>query len=62
MKLNELKPILWTQIGEIQFAVIWDATKHCVIDKLTVQGATKKYGEQVVKQITAFENDLVISI
>ena len=62
MKLNDLKPILWTQIGEIQFAIIWDTMNHCFMDNVTVEGAIEKYGEHEVKQITAFEDALIINI
>lgn len=63
MKLNTLKPILFSSRGNIQFAIVYDSNKHADVENgCSIEYAVKNYGECEVKHIEAFENQLVITI
>lgn len=63
MKLNTLKPILYSTHGNIQFAIVYDSDKHADIENgCSIDYAVEKHGEREVKHIEAYENQLVITI
>lgn len=63
MTLQELKPILYSAHGSIQFAILYDSQAGkdietgCTIDYLIAH-----YGDKDVKRIQAVDNNLIITI
>lgn len=63
MKLKELSPVLYSTIGNIQFAIVYDKSENKDIESgCSVDYAVKHYAESDVKQIQADNNYLVIVI
>lgn len=62
MKLNELSTILYSNRGEIQFAILYDSTTNTDVESGAIDYIVKKYGEKEVKQIGAFENQILITL
>ena len=63
MKLNELKTVLYSDRGHIQFAIVYDSATNADIENgCSIEYAINQYGEKEIKHIQAFENQLVITI
>lgn len=63
MKLKELKAILYSSRGNIQFAIVYDmATNTDVENGCSIDYAVERYAEKEVKHIQAIDNQLVITI
>ena len=63
MKLKDLETVLYSSRGNIQFAIVYDSNKNADIENgCAIEYAVKKYGENEVEHIEAFENQLVITI
>lgn len=63
MKLTELKSILYSSRGSVQFAILYDAKTNTDIENgCSIDCIVKNYGNKEVKQIEAFENQLIITI
>ena len=63
MKLDELKSILYSNTGNVQFTIIYDSKTNTDLENgCSIEYAMKIYGEKTVKRVEAFENQLVITI
>lgn len=62
MKLSDLKDILYSRRGEVQFAILYDMERNIDIDAGSVGYVVSAYGDKEVKHIEAFENQLIISV
>jgi hypothetical protein len=62
MKLKELKTILFSSRGSIQFAILYDCNANADIETGSIDYIVEKYSEKEVKHIEAFENQLLITI
>lgn len=63
MKLNELKTVLYSPRGSIQFAIVYDSATNTDIENgCSVEYAIQQHGEKEVKHIEAFENQLIITV
>ena len=63
MKLKELKSILYSSRGSVQFAIVYDQEKNTdLASGCSIDYAVKEYGERELKRIEAFENQLLIII
>lgn len=57
MKLKDLKPILYSTTGGIQWAVVYDLEKNEDIERCcSVEFAIAHYGECEVKRINSYYN------
>lgn len=63
MKLKDLKPVLYSSRGSIQFAIVYDREKNADLENgCSIEYAVEKYGDRTVHHIEAFENQLVVTI
>lgn len=64
MKLNSMKGILRSSIGEIQTCVVWDSTNlEDIANGCSVEYAIKTYGDRPLDRIyITHDGELVISI
>lgn len=62
MKLNELKSVLRSNRGSIQFAILYDSKKNVDIENGTIDYIVENYGEKEVQRIEAFESQLLITV
>jgi hypothetical protein len=62
MKLNQLKTILRSCRGSVQFAILYDSQTNADIDNGSIDYIVEQYGEKEVKRIEAFENQLLITV
>lgn len=62
MKLNELKNILQSNRGCVQFAILYDSKKNADIDNGTIDYIVANHGEKEVIRIEASENQLIITV
>ena len=54
MKLRELKSILYSQTGNIQWAIVYDLETNTDIARCSIEGAVANYGGYEVKRITSY--------
>lgn len=63
MKIKDLKSIIYSKTGDIQFVIIYDwATNTDIANECSMEYAICNYGDKEVKRITAYENNIVITI
>lgn len=62
MKLKDLKQILYSNRGSIQFAVMYDSKTNTDIERGTIDNIVANHGEKEVVRIEAFENQLIITV
>lgn len=63
MKLKELQSILYSRRGEIQFAIVYEYETNTDIENgCSVEYAVEHHGDREVKQIGAFENQILITV
>lgn len=63
MKLEDLKPILFSRRGSVQFAIIYDEqTCHDIVSGCSIEYAVKEYGARIVQHIEAFGDQLLITV
>lgn len=63
MRLSELSGILRSTRGDIQLAVVYDGEKNYDLeDGCSVEYAIKHYGDKELKQLQAFEDQIIITI
>lgn len=63
MKLKELKPVLRSNRGGVQFCIVYDQALNVDIETgCSVEYAVEKYGERTVYRIEAFESQILITI
>lgn len=63
MKIKELKSIIYSKIGDIQFVIIYDlATNTDIENGCSMEYAVCHYGDKEVKRVSADENMIVITI
>lgn len=54
MKLKDLKPILRSVTGNLQWAIVWDQTKKRTLDSgCSIEYAVNEYGEYRIDRITS---------
>lgn len=63
MQIKDLKSILYSTTGNVQFAVVYDSkTFTDIIDGCSIDYAVKEYGDYELKRIQADGNKLVLTI
>lgn len=63
MKLKELKTILYSNRGNIQFAIVYDSKLNADVESgCSIEYAIEKCGEKEVKHIEAFKDQLLITV
>ena len=63
MLLKDLKSVLCSRTGSIQFAIVYDSKTNTDIENgCSVEYAVKTHGEREVIRIEAFENQLLITL
>lgn len=63
MKFKDLKSIIYSKTGDIQFVIIYDqATNTDIASECSIEYAICNYGNKEVKRITADYNNIVITI
>lgn len=63
MKLKDLKDVLHSQTGNIQFAIVWDYnTMKDLENGCSVDYAVAEYGKRELKQITATDDKLILTV
>lgn len=60
MKLKELRPVIFSSTGRIQFCIIYDRSNNVDLENgCSIEYAYKNYGEREVMNVSAtYENDL----
>lgn len=63
MKLCDLKTILYSSRGSVQFAIVYDIATNADIEAgCSIEYAVEHYGDKEVKHIEAFGNQLIITV
>jgi hypothetical protein len=63
MKIKDLKTIIYSNTGDIQFVIIYDlATNTDIINGCSIEYAVCHYGDKEVKRVSSDENMIVITI
>ena len=63
MKLKDLKSVLYSSIGSVQFAIVYDSKTNTVIENgYSIDFAVEKHGDKDVIRIGAVENQLLITV
>ena len=63
MKLKELKSVLRSNRGSVQFAIVYDNKTNTDIESgCSIDYAVEKHGDKEVIRIEAFENQLLITV
>ena len=63
MKLKELKEVLYSSIGDLQTAVVWDVDTHkVIIGGCSIEHALGRFGDWQVVRIGAVDNNIVLSV
>ena len=63
MTINDLKSILYSTTGSIQFAILWDSkTNNDLENGCSIDYVVKNYADYEIKHIEAFENQLLLTI
>ena len=61
MKLKDLKSVLRSPVGDIQFSVVYDSKTNTDIESgCSIEFVVEKYGDREVTRIGAFKHMLVI--
>ena len=63
MKLKDLKSVLYSSGGSIQFAIVYDSKTNTDIENsCSIDFAVEKHGDKDVVRIEALENQLLITV
>ena len=63
MKLHELSSIIYSKTGDIQFVIIYDYETNTDLEtNCSFEYAREHYGDREVKRISAYKDDLVITV
>lgn len=63
MTLKDMKSVLYSSRGNVQFAIVYDSEKNIDIENgCSIDYAVEKYGDLNVKRIEAYENQLLLTI
>ena len=63
MKLRDLKNILYSTTGNVQFAIVYDPDTHTDLENgCSIDYAVKTYGDKEIERIEAYEHKLVLTI
>ena len=63
MKLKELKSILFSNRGDIQWAIVYDYTNNVdLTEECAIEYAIANYGDRIVHRISASDNLIIISV
>ena len=63
MKLKELKSVLRSSRGSVQFAIVYDSKTNTDIENgCSIDYAVETHGDKEVIRIEAFENQLLITV
>lgn len=63
MKVNELKGVLFSRVGDIQSVIIYSITEHKDIrNGCSAEYAIKNYGEKELLRIQAYNDKIVLII
>lgn len=63
MKIKDLKDVLYSSRGNIQFAIVWDIYNNVDIENgCSIDYAVETYGERELLRIEAFENKLLFTV
>ena len=63
MTINNLNGILYSNRGNIQFAVLYDiSTNTEIINGCSIDYIVANYGDLIIKHITAENNNLIITV
>lgn len=62
MKLKNLKSVLYSNRGNIQFSILYESKSNTDIATGAIEYIIENYGEKTVKHIEAFENQILITV
>ena len=63
MKIKELKTVLHSTTGNIQFAILYDSGLNKDIEQgCSIDYIIHNYGDRELKRIEAFENQLILTV
>lgn len=63
VKLKELKGILFSNRGNIQWAIVYDWTNNAdLTPECAIEYAIANYGDRIVHRISASDNLIIISV
>lgn len=63
MKVKDLKEVLWSPIGDLQTAVVYDVDEHKVlISGCSIECAVRCYGECELVRVSADNYDMVLTV
>lgn len=63
MKLKDLKSVLYSSRGSVQFAILYDSKTNADIENgCSIDFAVENHGDKDVIRIEAFENKLLITV
>lgn len=63
MQVKELKSVLYSLRGCVQFAIVYDYTQNAdLVSGCSVEYAIKEYGERELHRISASDNLIIISV
>ena len=62
MFLKNLKPVLHSNRGNVQMAVIWDSQTGSDLADGTIDFLVEEYGDLQVKRIEAQDNQLILTV
>lgn len=63
MKLKDLKTVLYSSRGAVQFAIVYDRAQNKDLENgCSIDYAVEKYGDRTVCHVEAFENQLLITV
>jgi hypothetical protein len=63
MKLKELRSVLYSNRGSVQFAIVYDSKTNTDIENgCSIDYAVETHGDKEVIRIEAFENQLLITV
>lgn len=63
MKLKDLKSVLYSNRGNIQFAIVYDSRTNADIESgCSIDYAVEQHGEKELIRIEAFENKIILVV
>ena len=63
MKIKDLKSVLYSTTGSIQFAILYDSESNKdIVQGSSVDYIVHNYGDKELRHIQAFENQLILTI
>ena len=63
MKIKDLNKIIYSKTGDIQFCIIYDfETNKDIANGCSMEYAVCHYGDKEVKRVSAYEDNIVITV